>query len=94
MDALHIILGTIWSDEASSAFSNIVMVSSCQVEVIGTVKSHTKLVNLTMQGSSVGAQLIQGLQDNLHVEIAVFLILLWLADLIHPCILYNIHADA
>lgn len=53
--------GTIWSDEASSTFSDIVMAASCQIDVIGTVKSQTKLVNLTSEGSSVGAQLIQGI---------------------------------
>lgn len=56
----YFLSGTIWSDEASSTFSDLVMAGSCQVDVIGTVRSHTKLVNLAWNWTSVGAKLIEG----------------------------------
>ena len=37
------------------------MDSPYQIDVIGTIKTHTKLVNMTLNGSSLGAMLVQGM---------------------------------
>ena len=37
------------------------MDSPYQIDVIGTIKTHTKLVNMTLNGSSLGAKLVQGM---------------------------------
>ena len=69
--ALHILMakfplvGTIWSEDANNKFSELVMESSCFIEVIGTIKTHTKLVNMGIKGSSLGAQLVQGIHPQL-----------------------------
>ena len=37
------------------------MDSPYQIDVIGTIQTHAKLVNMTLNGSSLGAKLVQGM---------------------------------
>ena len=51
--------GSQWSNEANETFSDMVIVSSCQVEAVGKDDSSTHLVNLLVNGVSVGKTLVE-----------------------------------